>query len=155
MKNNLLTLLLLLSAISTYAFVPDTIDQKYIHLFQSSFPKAETVIWQEYPETVGVNFTDAGIESRILYARDESYIRLTRYYNEMTMPYHFKHIAASRYSGKKIISVNEVSNIFKDGSVDVGYYLIMEDARNSWMIKMDANGTAEGVEKFKKNAPTK
>jgi hypothetical protein len=66
MKNNLLTLLLSLSAISTYAFVPDTIDQKYIHLFQSSFPRVETVSWQEYPETFGASFNDAGIESRIL-----------------------------------------------------------------------------------------
>jgi|SRR5687768_9873233 len=155
MKNKLLTLLLLLSAISTYAFVSDTIDQKYVQLFQTSFPKAQTVIWQEYPETVGVTFTDAAIESRILYARDDSFIRLTRYYNEMTMPYHFKHIVASRYQGKKIIGVNEVSNISKDGGVDVCYYLIMEDARNSWMIKMDANGTSEAVEKFKKNTSTK
>ena len=141
-----------MSAISTYAFVPDTIDQKYIQLFQSGFPKAQTVNWQEYPETFGVSFMDAGIESRILYAKDESYIRLTRYYNEMTMPYHFKHIVASKYPGKKIITVNEVSNISKDGSVDLDYYLIMEDSRNSWMVKTDANGTAESVEKFKKNA---
>ena len=144
-------LLSLLSAISTYAFVPDTIDQKYIQLFQSSFPRAQPVTWQEYPETFGANFTDAGIESRILYAKDDSYIRLTRYYNETTMPYHFKHIVASKYPGKKIITVNEVSNISNDGSVDIDYYLIMEDARNSWMIKTDANGTAESVEKFKKN----
>ena len=51
---------------------------------------------------------------------------------------------------KKIISLNEVTNISNDKSVAVEYYLLIEDARNSWMIKTDANGN-QGVEKFKKN----
>ena len=51
---------------------------------------------------------------------------------------------------KKIISLNEVTNISNEKSVAVEYYLLIEDARNSWMIKTDANGN-QGVEKFKKN----
>ena len=35
---------------------------------------------------------------------------------------------------KKIISLNEVTNISNDKSVAVEYYLLIEDARNSWMI---------------------
>ena len=56
------------------------------------------------------------------------------------MPYHFKKIVASRYLVKKIISLNEVTNISNDKSVAVEYYLLIEDACNSWMIKTNANG---------------
>jgi hypothetical protein len=55
------------------------------------------------------------------------------------MPYHFKQIVASRYLVKKIISLNEVTNISNDKSVAVEYYLLIEDARHSRMIRADAN----------------
>jgi len=41
---------------------------------------------------------------------------------------------------KKIISLNEVTNISNDKSAAVEYYLLIEDARNSWIKKTDANG---------------
>ena len=155
MKKSFIFLLLLLLGFSSHAFVRNHIDQKFIQLFQSSFPKAETVSWEEYPDCYTVNFTESGIAARIVYAKDESYVRFTRYYNETTMPYYVKHFVAAKYGNKKIIGVNEVSNVSKSGDIDLNYYLILEDDHKKWMIKMDSRGYTEIVDTFKKNGLAK
>ena len=147
MKKSIFFLLSFLLAITSFA---NGIDEKFIRLFESSFPKAERVSWEQYNDSYVVSFTESGIEARALYAKDESYVRFTRYYTETTLPYHVKYIIGSKYANKKLIGVNEVSTILKNGDVELNYYLILEDKQNRLMIRMDSVGRTDVVEKFKK-----
>lgn len=148
MKKSFIFLSLLLLAFSSWGRT--TVEEKFIQLFQTNFPRAEKVSWEEYADCYAVNFTEGGIDARVMYAKDESYVRFTRYYNEATMPYHVKHLIASKYSGKLIIGVNEVSTVTNNGDIELNYYLIVEDDQKRMMIKMDARGYTEVVDKFKK-----
>lgn len=148
MKKSFIFLSLLVLAFSSWS--RPAVEEKFIQLFQTNFPRAEKVSWEEYADCYAVNFTEGGIDARVMYARDESYVRLTRYYNEATMPYHVKHLVASRYSDKLVIGLNEVSNVTREGDVELNYYLIVEDEQKRMMIKMDARGNTEVVDKFKK-----
>lgn len=150
MKKILFILLLSLLGSFSYAFHGHGIDEKVIQLFQSNFPKAENVKWEEHPDSYAVVFTEGGINARINYARDGSSVNFTRQYNEHTLPYHIKFLVASRYTDRKIIEVLEVSNVSKEGYVNLSYYLVLEDTKTRWVIIIDGNGYTKSVEKMKR-----
>ena len=62
-------------------------------------------------------YSQSKSNSEIIYAKDESYTRLTRHFNELSMPYHFKKNVASMYLGKKIFAKRS-DQYFYDKSVE-------------------------------------
>jgi hypothetical protein len=86
---------------------------------------------------------------RILYAKDESYARFTRYYSETNMPYYLKYFILQRFKGKKISWMNEESTVNNKGEIDLAYNLVLEVAQTRWTVKILSNGTVETLLKQK------
>ena len=141
--------LFLISLAFTYAHAINGIDEKFLRLFQESYPGAESVSWEEFKETYAVSFKDAGVDVRILYAKDESYARFTRYYSETNMPYYLKHFILQKFKGKKMAWINEECTVNNQGEIDLAYNLVLEEGQTRWTVKILSNGNVETLLKQK------
>lgn len=136
----------------SFAFVPGEIDQKVQRAFDSSFPDARDVSWLDYPESYEVSFVQNGIRSRVFYPKDNSFVRLTRYFKEGSLPYHVKFIIKKQFPGKSIFGITEVSSISTDWKYSsLVYHIIMEDDQKWFMVTMEADGSFIIGKKLKKS----
>src|SRR6266540_5020986 len=78
------------------------IDEKLIHLFNTSFPKAEQVHWFELPKAYVVSFIEDGLRSRIVYLKDGKLMEFTRYYFESKLPFLIQSKIKKVYPDKKV-----------------------------------------------------
>ena len=138
--------------IGMYSFAwAQGIDQRFVRSFDSSFPNAQDVSWLEYSDAYEVSFIHAGIRSRILYPKDESFVRLTRYYKEDHLPYQVHLLINNQFPNRKIFGVTEVSTIQQSrGELSVVYYVIVEDASKWVTVKIDRDGTLSVGKALKK-----
>jgi hypothetical protein len=157
MKKTSILIYSLLFAASTFAYSPRNIDEKLVHSFQTNFPHAERVSWEELPGQYVVSFVDNGILSRITYLKKGSDIAsYVRYYMEETLPFSIRSEVKRRYPNKKIQGVVEVSAPLPADDEDAAavlttvYYIRLEGAGTLINIRMSSDGNSEVVEKFKK-----
>ncbi|MGZ5190893.1 MAG: hypothetical protein ACXWCZ_07710, partial [Flavisolibacter sp.] len=78
----------LIMGVQSFGFSPVEIDQKIQKTFDSSFPNAKEVNWLENKNSYEVSFIQNGIRSRVYYPKDNSFVRLTRYFKEENLAYH-------------------------------------------------------------------
>ena len=135
-----------------YAFaIPGEIDQKFVKAFDSSFPNAQDVSWMDYEESYEVSFVQNGIRSRVFYPKDQSYVRLTRYFKEASLPYSVQVIIKKQFPEKNIYGVTEISTI-TDGwkHLSVAYHIILEDEDKWFTVIMEDDGNLSIGKKLKK-----
>ena len=135
----------LLIGVNSFSYTAKNVDEKLIQSFKESFPNAEQVAWEEHSETYVVNFVDDGVRSNIIYEKDGTFVRSTRYYTERNLPYYLLINIKKKYADKKIFGVTEIS------SVDhIEYFIKLEDAKVMTTIKVDSDGNLSMVEKYRK-----
>jgi hypothetical protein len=132
----------LMIGFQSFAFLPGGIDQKFLRTFDSSFPNAKDVSWVEYPEGYEVYFIQGDMSSRVFYPKDLSFMRLTRYYKEEHLPYQVRFTINNEFPGKKIFGITEVVTVSKaDNALSTIYFIIVEDAKKWFTVKLDETGT--------------
>jgi len=146
----------LLVGLMTFAFAPRSIDEKLLHVFNTSFPHAEKVNWLEASQVYIVSFVDNGIRSRITYLKDGVISSYIRYYFEEGLPVNIRLALQRSFPGKKIWGVVEVSalpdpnNAGAGSALQTAWYVKLE-APNTWMtVRVDAEGNLEVTEKYRK-----
>jgi len=148
MKKLVALFLSLVVAFSSFAYTPVEIDKKLIQAFDSTFPNAADVSWHEYADEYVVHFVEGGVRSRIAYAKDQSYVRITRYYTEKHLPYHVRLLVKNQYPGKSIFGITEISTVSPAGGyTDLAFYVVVEDARKWLTVKIDSEGNSTIVQK--------
>jgi hypothetical protein len=121
------------------------INEKLIQSFKENFPNAQEVSWQELPEAYVVNFVEDGVRNNIIYQKDGTFLRASRYYQEKNLPYYLLINIKKKYTDKKIFSVTEISTISH-----IEYYIKLEDAKVLMTIRVDSDGNLDMVEKYRK-----
>jgi hypothetical protein len=145
MKKYLALFYALVIGLNSFAFKPKTINEKLLNFFKESFPRAQNVIWKELEEVYTVDFIEDGIRMNIIYEKDGSFFKSTRYYLEQNLPYYLKVNILKRYPNDKIFGITEVSTIS-----EILYYVKLEDAKVWVTLEVDSQGNLSVVEKFKK-----
>jgi hypothetical protein len=144
MKKILLFVCLLVAGFGTMA-VAGNIDEKLVHTFREIYPDAVQVNWLEYPETYAVNFEQGKVKETIIFKKDGTFIKSTRYYMKEYLPYHLVAAIQEKYPEKKIFSVTEISSPY-----NIDYFIKLEDAKTWMTVKLDAEGNIKVLEKFRK-----
>src|SRR4051812_30138860 len=115
----------------TFAFTPRTIDEKLLHAFNTSFPRAENVNWLEASQVYVVSFMDNGIRSRITYRKDGVISSYIRYYFEEGLPVNVRLALQRSFPGKKVWGVVEISALPNaddegDNKLQTAWYVKLE-----------------------------
>jgi hypothetical protein len=141
----------LVMGVQGFGFYPGEIDQKIKKTFDSSFPNATDISWLDYPQSYEVSFVQNGIRSRVYYPKDESYVRLTRYFKEENLPYHLRFIIKKQFPEKSIFGVTEVSVISEGWNFSsIVYHIILEDEQRWYTVKLEEGGIFKLEKKLKK-----
>jgi hypothetical protein len=135
----------LVIGLNSFAFKPRNIDEKLLQFFKETFPRAENVIWKELEDSYVVNFIEDGIRINIIYDKDGSFYKSTRYYLEQNLPYYLLINIQKKYPNHKIFGVTEVSTIS-----EIEYYVKLENAKIWVTLEVDSQGNISVVEKFRK-----
>jgi hypothetical protein len=153
MKKILTFVSAVLIGIHSFASDPGEIDKKIRQSFESIFPNAADVNWQELPDAYVVYFVEAGTPTRVLYAKDQSFTRFTRYYGEDKLPSQVHYAITSAYAGKKIFGVTEITTVSQvDKKLSTEYFVVLEDAKSWVTVKIDGDGNFSVVKKLKKTS---
>ena len=141
----------LVMGVQSFGFNPVEIDQKVKKTFDSSFPNATDVSWLDYPQSYEVSFIQNGIRSRVYYPKDNSFVRLTRYFKEENLPYHLNFIIKNQFANQSIFGVTEVSIISEGWNFgSIVYHIILEDEKRWYNVKLEEGGIFTIGKKLKK-----
>jgi hypothetical protein len=144
MKKILFAALLVVSGFGSMA-AGKSVSEKLLQIVRETYPGAVEVNWLESPETYTVSFKAGAVRSMLIFTRDGTFIRSTRYYTEEYLPFYLIAAIHAKYPVKKIYGVTEVSSF---GGVD--YYIKLEDAKTWMTIKVGSDGSIALLEKFNK-----
>lgn len=151
MKKFLIAAVISLLVSSSFASGPGEIDEQFVQSFNSSFPNAKDVKWSEQKDAFIATFADDATRARVIYAKDKSFVHLTRYYVEPNLPFGVLYKIQKEYPHKKVYCVTEVSIVSEPGNkLAVEYYVKLEDNKHWTTVKLDSDGAISVVEKYRK-----
>src|SRR4051812_35486370 len=102
MKKFFITVMSLMFVLTSFAYGTIHIDEKLKQSFSQEFPNAQKISWQESADAYEVYFVEGPVQTRIIYAKDNSYINYIRYYQERVLPYPVDIILKKQFPGKKV-----------------------------------------------------
>jgi hypothetical protein len=127
---------------------PATINEKLIKAFQTAFPMAEKVDWNENGDHYFVHFRENSVISEIEYDHDGNFIESERYYKDVSLiPIHLAWELHKRFPDKTIFGITETNT---DSETD--YYIKLEDSKGWITVKGTSDGICHVVEKFNKQS---
>jgi len=129
---------------TSFAYVPE-VNERVLNSFKQTFTNAESVKWEEYQSYYTVSFMHSGIQSKVNYDRKGNMLGSIRYYSAQMLPLNIFNKVKKDYAQQNLFGVTEVT--FGN---DVVYFVKIETAKNWITVKMDATGSSEVYEKFKK-----
>ncbi|RYY31708.1 MAG: hypothetical protein EOO04_00075 [Chitinophagaceae bacterium] len=144
MKKLLAIFAMTVVSVSVFAFDPN-VSEKVLKSFNETFTAAEDVKWEKFEKYYTVSFVQGGIQSKVNYDQSGDMLSSLRYYAPNLLPLNIYNRIKNNYSKKEMFGVTEVT--FNN---EVVYYVKMQDAKNWITLKVDASGSAEVVEKYKK-----
>lgn len=144
MKKYISLLLVFFLALTAYAAAP--VDETVLKVFNESFKEAKEVSWSETKEHYMVDFVKDDIRYHVTYDRKGKFINSRRYYFQEKLPMYVLFKVKNKFQGKSIYGVTEVMD---DAGVE--YYIVLEDSKNWWMVKMTTHDFLEVTEKLIKN----
>ncbi|MFL5772495.1 MAG: hypothetical protein ACJ75F_05005 [Flavisolibacter sp.] len=151
MKKLIIILYSVLFSLNAMAHTPGEIDRKLLQSFDSSFPHATEVAWQDIGEAYEVYFIQNGVRSKIIYSKDLTVVQLTRYYKEEQLPYAIDYLLGRDFPKQKVFGVTETSTIsLPDNRVSVEYQVVLEDAGRWYQVKMNQDGSFTLIRKLRK-----
>jgi hypothetical protein len=123
-----------------------TVSEKLIKAFQTTFPLAEQVDWNEQGDHYFVHFKDHEILSEIEYDHDGNFIASERYYKSADLlPLHLAWELHKKYGNKTVYGVTETNT-----ESETYYYVKLQDNKEWITIKGSSDGIVQVVEKFNK-----
>jgi hypothetical protein len=122
-----------------------SINEKLVQSFRETYPNAVQVSWKEYPETYAVYFAEEGIKATIIFKKDGTFLKSTRYYQEEFLPYYLVAAIKEKFPEESIYGITEITSPFS-----IEYYIKLEDQKNWRTVKLESDGSIRVVEKFKK-----
>ena len=140
----------LMIAVNSFAYDSVEIDRRVMQSFGSSFPHATDIRWNELEKTYLVNFVENSIRYQIEYAKDQSFVNITRYYRAENLPFPVRYVIENRYPGKSIFGITEISSVVAGDVINIDYYIILEDAKRWITVKMDKAGNRTIVQRLRK-----
>jgi len=135
----------LFAAIGAAAAAPPEVNEKVLKAFKETFVKAEDVVWHELPNIYEASFKQSEIVTRAIYDTEGNLLRTTRYYSEEYLPINIMRNLKKKYEGKTVFGVTESST-----DNEVSYHIVLEDAKNWFIVVADNFGSLELSKKFKK-----
>jgi len=153
MKKFLFTVLSLMFVLISFAYGTLHIDEKLKQSFQVRFPHAQNVSWYESSDAYEVYFVEAKVQTRIIYAKDNSSVNFIRYYKDSVLPYPVQYLLQKQYPGKKVFGVTETSTVSKNGALSIDYHLVLEDLKKWYLVTINKDGTVSLDEKYNKQQP--
>ena len=142
MKKVLAVICSMMFIAGAYAF---EVNEKVLKSFNETFSLAEEVKWEEYKTYYTVSFVHSGIRSKVNYDKDGRMLGSIRYYAPQMLPLNIYNKLKLDYSKKELFGVTEVTF-----GTDVTYYVKIEDEKHWITVKVDAQGTSQVTEKYKK-----
>lgn len=134
----------LLLSTSSFAASPP-VDEKISSRFKESFPNAANEKWYEYDGFYEVLFQNNDVSCRMKYDMQGHVISVRRDYSEKDLSLYILAKLKSKYSGKKIFGVTEITNDY--GTI---YSIVLEDEKHWITVKSDATGNMSIAQKLKK-----
>src|SRR5271154_274012 len=145
MKKYLIAMLCIIFCSISIAGYSRDVNEKVLKSFKQTFPDAQNVSWQIFPEKNTAQFKQNGIQTIVNYDMDGNFLGATRYYTENNLPVNIICKLKTKYPSRKIYGVTEEST-----NETINYYIKLED-ETSWVtVKADADGNSEVVEKYNK-----
>ncbi len=145
MKKIILSAALLMSIVAVASTAPYEVTEKVLKAFNTTFAKAQGVVWHEYDNIYQANFTQDDIQIRAQYDREGSLIQTIRYYGERQLLPNIVSRLKKKYSGKEIFGVTETTS-----DEGVAFLVTLKDDKNWFVVKSDVYGNLEQTEKFKR-----
>lgn len=136
--------------VSFQTFAYDPINEKLTRSFQSSFPNAAQVNWQELQDGFIVSFVDQNIRARAYYDKEGALTQVIRYYHEQTLPFNVLYTIKQQFGGKKIFGIVELTTVSAGKSLETEYFVKLEDARHWITVKVNSHGDASVTQRLRK-----
>ncbi len=145
----LISLLVLLAQMqATAGKSPATVSEKLIKAFQTAFPLAEKVDWNENGDHYFVHFKENNVVSEIEYDHDGNFIESERYYKDVSLlPIHLAWELHKKFPDKTIFGITETNT-----ETETCYYVKLEDSKSWVTVKGFSDGLCQVVEKFNKQS---
>ncbi|MFT3825936.1 MAG: hypothetical protein QM731_18595 [Chitinophagaceae bacterium] len=143
MKKVLMIICTTVLAIGAYAYVEPT--EKVLKSFRETFNGAQQIKWEDHENYFTVSFVNSGIRSKVNYDSDGNMMSSLRYYNPEMLPLNIFNKLKQDTNGKNLFGVTEVTS-----GTEVVYYVKVECSKYWTTLKVDATGSYEVVEKYKK-----
>ena len=143
MKRLIFSILTMLASISMYADDP---NEKILKAFNKTFDDAKEVTWQGLSENMyEAAFSHNEITCRVVYDEEGNVRRTLRYYKGSKLPIMLQARISSKYEGKTIFGVTEVST-----TEGIRYHIVLENETDFQHIESDEFGNSVTTKKFKK-----
>ena len=127
---------------------PATINEKLIKAFQTAFPLAEKVDWNEEGGHYFVHFKENSVVSEIEYDHDGNFIESERYYKDVSLiPIHLAWELHKKFPDKTVFGITETNT-----EAGTDYFVKLEDDKGWITVKGSAEGSCMVVEKFSKQS---
>lgn len=151
MKKLLFTLVTLLIVTGSFANVFTDVDEDLRRSFNSSFPNAQKVTWEELDHAYVVAFVENGVRTRIMYLRDGTIVHFLRYYGEQQLPFHVRLSIKYKFPDKTIYGVVEEYTLINPEQLpSTTFHVKLEDATSWTTVKLERNGSWKVTENFQK-----
>jgi hypothetical protein len=151
MKKMIMTAGALLLLVAAFATRTPDVTEKVLNAFNRTFYAPQDIRWFSSEDGgFEVYFKCDNIRSKVWYDEEGNIKGTLRYYGEYQLPPMVLAKMQKKYSGKTVLGVTEISN-----ETGLSYYIRMEDAKNLWLVKAEADGSADVVEKLRKTLPVK
>lgn len=135
----------LFAALGAAATTPPEVNEKVLRAFKETFIKATDVVWHEMDNSYQASFIQSSITTRATYDTEGNLLRTTRYYAEESLPVHILGKLKSKYAGKSVYGVTEITQ-----ENEVAYFVTLQDEKNWYVVKSDNWGSLELTKKFRK-----
>ena len=145
MKKIILSAALLVTIVAAASASPYEVNEKVLKAFNTTFAKAQDVVWHEYDNMYQANFKQDDIQIRAQYDGEGALIQTIRYYGERQLLPNIVSKLKKKYAGKEIFGVTETSS-----DQEVNFLITLKDEKNWYVVKSDVYGNLEQTEKFKR-----
>lgn len=143
MKRLIFSILTMLASFTMYADDP---NEKILKAFSKTFDDAQGVSWQGLEDKMyEASFSHNEISCRVIYDDEGNVRRTMRYYKGSQLPIMLQARIASKFEGKSIFGVTEVST-----SEGIRYHIVLENATEFHHIESDEFGNYVTTKKFTK-----
>lgn len=134
-----------LSCSSAFANPGEQVNQKVLKIFKTSFPEVRNASWHTTDDYYQVFFKNNDCTTRIQYDFSGNLLSTLCNYNGSKLPAFLRAKISSRFRGKSIYGVTELTT-----PTDHSYNVVLQDNKFWYNVSCDGDGNVFLQNKFKK-----